>query len=163
MIQKEMTDKLNKQLNIELFSSNLYLQISAWCKGKGLNGVSQFFKTHSNEEMNHMRRFFDYLSDSGSMPELEAVAKPLILASSLTELVKFSYEHEKMISEKINRLVHMAISLQDYSTFHFLQWFVSEQHEEEKVFKSILDKISLVNIEANGLFFIDRDLKNVTK
>ncbi len=66
-----------------------------------------------------------------------------------------------MITLKINELAHAAMTLQDYSTFNFLQWYVSEQHEEEKLFKSILDKLSLVNTNSSGLFFIDQDLKKM--
>jgi ferritin len=81
--------------------------------------------------------------------------------ASLAELFKRTYEHEQMITLKINELAHAAITSQDYSTFNFLQWYVAEQHEEEKLFKSILDKLSLVNTSSSGLFFIDQELKNM--
>lgn len=161
MLKQEMANKLNEQLNLEFFSANLYLQMSAWCNDKGLEGASQFFKTQSSEEMDHMRRLFDYLNDTGTVPVLGAIEAPPVGFPALAELIKLAYEHEQMITLKINELAHVAMTLQDYSTFHFLQWYVAEQHEEEKMFKSILDKLALVNTDASGLFFIDQDLKKM--
>ncbi|XBS68325.1 non-heme ferritin [Acerihabitans sp. KWT182] len=161
MLKQEMAQKLNEQLNLEFFSANLYLQMSAWCSDKGYEGASAFLKTQSQEEMDHMRRLFDYLNDTGSMPVLGALEAPPTSFASLAELFKRTYEHEQMITLKINQLAHAAITSQDYSTFNFLQWYVAEQHEEEKLFKSILDKLSLVNTDSSGLFFIDQDLKKL--
>ncbi|MCV5655860.1 ferritin-like domain-containing protein, partial [Escherichia coli] len=78
--------------------------------------------------------------------------------ASLGDVFRETYEHEQMITEKINKLAHVAFTSQDYSTFNFLQWYVSEQHEEEKLFKGILDKIELVGEDGKALFFIDKDL-----
>ncbi|AFP85675.1 ferritin-like protein [secondary endosymbiont of Heteropsylla cubana] len=162
MLKEEMAKKLNEQLNLELFSANLYLQMSAWCNDKGLEGANYFFKMQSNEEMDHMRRLFDYLGDSGIMPTLTALDAPLVNFSSLSKLIKSAYEHEQMITIKINNLVHVALTLQDYSTFHFLQWYIAEQHEEEKMFKSVIDKLALVNNNSSGLMFIDQDMKKMS-
>ncbi|MDQ1237719.1 MAG: non-heme ferritin [Wigglesworthia glossinidia] len=163
MIQKEMVVNLNKQLNLELFSSNLYLQMSAWCNDNKLSEGCKFFKQQSNEEINHMHRLFDYLNDSGNLPRIGAIDKPPKHFPSFKDIIQFSYEHEKMISEKINKLSHYAIEIKDYLTFHFLEWYVSEQYEEEKIFKSILDRIDLMRTETNGLYFIDQSLKNIRK
>ena len=74
-------------------------------------------------------------------------------------LFETTYEHEQMITQKINELAHAAFTNHDYSTFNFLQWYVAEQHEEEKLFKSIVDKIRLVGEDGKALFFIDKDLE----
>ncbi|MCA6998790.1 non-heme ferritin [Dickeya solani] len=161
MLKKEMIQKLNEQLNLEFYSANLYLQMSAWCGDKGFEGASTFLKSHSREEMEHMQRLFDYLGDTGSMPVLGAIAAPPVDFNSLQDVFKLTYEHEQLITSKINELAHAAMTLQDYSTFNFLQWYVSEQHEEEKLFKSILDKMGMVNAQEGGLFFIDQDLKKM--
>ncbi|WP_233983394.1 non-heme ferritin [Pectobacterium versatile] len=162
MLKKEMIQKLNEQLNLEFYSANLYLQMSAWCGDKGFEGASSFLKTHSQEEMQHMQRLFDYLDDTGSLPVLGAIAAPPIDFDSLADVFKLTYEHEQLITAKINELAHEAMALQDYSTFNFLQWYVAEQHEEEKLFRSILDKLALVNASEGGLFFIDQDLKKMS-
>jgi ferritin len=161
MLKPEMATKLNEQLNLEFFSANLYLQMSAWCSDKGFEGASAFLKTQSREEMDHMRRLFDYLNDTGTMPVLGAIEAPPTGYASLAELFQRTYEHEQLITQKINQLAHTAITSQDYSTFNFLQWYVSEQHEEEKLFKSILDKLSLVDTSNGGLFLIDQELKKM--
>lgn len=157
-----MIQKLNEQLNLEFYSANLYLQMSAWCGDKGFEGASSFLKTHSQEEMQHMQRLFDYLDDTGSLPVLGAIAAPPIDFDSLADVFKLTYEHEQLITAKINELAHEAMALQDYSTFNFLQWYVAEQHEEEKLFRSILDKLALVKASEGGLFFIDQDLKKMS-
>ena len=72
-----------------------------------------------------------------------------------------TYEHEQLITRQINELAHAAMTAHDYSTFNFLQWYVAEQHEEEKLFKSVLDKLVLVGTSGKGLFFIDKDLKKM--
>ncbi|MEI7142609.1 non-heme ferritin [Pectobacterium brasiliense] len=162
MLKKEMIQKLNEQLNLEFYSANLYLQMSAWCGDKGFEGASSFLKTHSQEEMQHMQRLFDYLDDTGSLPVLGAIAAPPIDFDSLADVFKLTYEHEQLITAKINELAHEAMTLQDYSTFNFLQWYVAEQHEEEKLFRSILDKLALVKASEGGLFFIDQDLKKMS-
>ncbi|MFP1725073.1 non-heme ferritin [Lonsdalea quercina] len=161
MLKKEMIQKLNEQLNLEFYSANLYLQMSAWCGNKGFEGASAFLKSHSQEEMEHMQRLFDYLDDTGSMPVLGAIEAPPVEFDSLTDIFKLTFEHEQLITGKINELAHAAMTLQDYSTFNFLQWYVAEQHEEEKLFNSILDKLAMVSTSEGGLFFIDQDLKRM--
>jgi ferritin len=158
MLTAEMTARLNDQLNLEFFSANLYLQMSAWCSDKGFEGAAAFLKMHSREEMEHMQRLFDYLSDAGSLPLLGSIAAPPVSWNSLAELFEETLNHEKLITSKINELAHAAMTTQDYSTFNFLQWYVAEQHEEEKLFKTVLDKLALVGSKGEGLFLIDKDL-----
>ena len=158
MLTAEMTGRLNDQLNLEFFSANLYLQMSAWCSDKGYEGAASFLKMHSREEMQHMQRLFDYLSDTGAMPVLGSIAAPPVAYNSLNEVLIQALDHEKLITSKINELAHSAMTTQDYSTFNFLQWYVAEQHEEEKLFKTVLDKLAMVGDSGNGLFLVDKDL-----
>jgi ferritin len=161
MLTPEMTKKLNEQLNLEFYSANLYLQMSAWCSDKGFEGAAAFLKEHSQEEMQHMQRLFEYLSDTGALPLLGTIAAPPVEFGSLAEVFQQTYEHEQLITRQINELAHAAMTAHDYSTFNFLQWYVAEQHEEEKLFKSVLDKLALVGNSGNALFFIDKDLKKM--
>ncbi|MCG9712779.1 non-heme ferritin [Shewanella insulae] len=158
MLAQTMIDQLNAQINVEFFSSNLYLQMSAWCEDKGFEGAAKFMRAHAEEEMQHMHRLFTYVSETGGMPLLGAIEAPQSQFDSLLALFEYTYEHEQMITSKINALAHTAFTNQDYSTFNFLQWYVSEQHEEEKLFKSIVDKIRLVGEDGKALFFVDKDL-----
>lgn len=158
-----MVDKLNEQINLEFYSSNLYLQMSAWCEDKGFEGAAEFMRKHANEEMEHMNRLFTYVSETGALPILGSIAAPPHDFDSMAELFRLTYEHERLVTSKINELAHTAFQAQDYSTFNFLQWYVAEQHEEEKLFKGILDKLELVGDDGKALFFIDKDLAELAK
>ena len=163
MLSQAMVDQLNEQINIEFFSSNLYLQMSAWCEDEGFGGAAEFLRAHAVEEMEHMQRLFTYVSETGAMPILGAIEAPQHQFESLGDVFRETYEHEQMITAKINKLAHLAFTSQDYSTFNFLQWYVAEQHEEEKLFKGILDKLELVGEDGKALFFIDKDLAALAK
>ena len=158
MLSANMLDKLNEQVNLEFYSSNLYLQMSSWCEFKGFEGCAAFLRTHATEEMGHMQRLFKYVSDTGAMAMLGAIDAPPSEFESLENVFSNIYEHEVLVTTKINELTHTAFSEQDYSTFNFLQWYVAEQHEEEKLFKSILDKIEIIGTDGKGLFFIDQEI-----
>ncbi|AGH81878.1 ferritin-like protein [Psychromonas sp. CNPT3] len=163
MLAYTMVEKLNEQINLEFYSSNLYLQMSAWCEDKGFDGAAMMLRAHAGEEMQHMNRLFTYVSETGALPILGAIEAPPHEFNSLKEIFEATYEHECLITRQINALTHVAFSTQDYSTFNFLQWYVAEQHEEEKLFKGILDKISLVGEEGKALFWIDKDLAKLAK
>ncbi len=158
MLKAPMVEKLNTQINLEFYSSNLYLQMSAWCEANGFEGAAKFMRKHADEEMDHMTRLFTYVSETGALPILGAIDAPPHEFESLGDLFRKTYEHECLITERINSLAHEAFTSQDYSTFNFLQWYVAEQHEEETLFKSVLDKIDLVGNDGHALFFVDKDL-----
>ncbi|TKB51757.1 non-heme ferritin [Ferrimonas aestuarii] len=163
MLSSAMIDKLNEQINLEFFSSNLYLQMSAWCEDKGFEGAAEFLRDHADEEMQHMRRLFTYVSEAGGLPLIGQIEAPAHEFASLSDVFAATYEHEQLVTRKINELAHTAFSNQDYSTFNFLQWYVAEQHEEEKLFKSVLDKLELVGDSGQGLYMIDKELANLAQ
>lgn len=162
MLSINLLEKLNAQVNLEFFSSNLYLQMSAWCDHQGLTGSARFLREHAAEEMQHMQKIFDYIQDTGSLVELGAISKPEINLSSIQDVFSATYKHEKLITKQINNLVKITLEEEDFSTFNFLQWYISEQHEEEKLFKSILDKIEIIGTDGRGLFMIDREIGALT-
>lgn len=161
MLKAEMVEKLNEQMNLELYSSLLYQQMSAWCSYHSFEGAAAFLRRHAQEEMEHMQRLFAYLTDTGNMPRVNAVPAPVSDYPSLDALFTATYEHEQLITRQINELAHAAMISQDYPTFNFLQWYVAEQHEEEKLFKSVLDKLSLVGKSGEGLYFVDKELSTL--
>ena len=156
MLKQKVIDQLNIQINVEFYSSNLYLQMSAWCGSKGLEGAESFLKSHSTEEMEHMQRLFDYMGECGALPILGAIEAPPIEWGSVKEIFEQTYEHEQFVTKNINDLLEVALSEKDHSTFHFLQWYVAEQHEEEKLFKSIVDKMNIIGTEGLGLYQFDQ-------
>ncbi|WP_263080940.1 non-heme ferritin [Endozoicomonas sp. Mp262] len=158
MLSQKMLDKLNEQVNLEFYSSNLYLQMAAWCEAQGLDGCNQFLRRHAQEEMHHMQKLFDYVNETGAMAVLGAIEAPPQSFESVRDVFQRTYEHECEVTRKINELADTAFTEKDYSTFNFLQWYVAEQHEEEKVFKSTLDKIDMIGVEGKGLYFIDKEI-----
>jgi ferritin len=108
--------------------------------------------------MTHMHRLISYLQETGELAILGGMAAPPTEFASLQEMFEKIYAHEQLITGKINDLVHLAATESDYSTVQFLQWYVAEQHQEEFLFKGILDKIKLIGTEGQGLFFIDREV-----
>jgi len=161
MLSKNLLKKLNKQMSFEFFSSNLYLQMSAWCDYNGFEGAAKFLRAHAAEEMQHMQKIFDYIQDSGALAIIDAIEKPTSEFKDLKEVFEAAYKHEKIVTKRINELVDFSLTEKDFSTFNFLQWFVAEQHEEEKLFKSILDKIDIIGLEGRGLFMIDREIGSI--
>lgn len=158
MLTQTMIDKLNEQINLEFYSSNLYLQMASWCESQGLDGCMKFLRRHAREEMEHMQKLFDYINETGAMAIIGAITAPPHEYSSIKAVFQQTYDHECAVTRKINELAHTAFTEQDYSTFHFLQWYVAEQHEEEKLFKSIVDKIDMIGMEDKGLYFIDQEI-----
>ena len=147
--------------NAEFYSSNFYLQMSAWAECKGFPGAAKFLKAHAAEEMEHMQRLFTYLCETGAMPEIGSIAAPKTEYASLKDLFEEVYAHEKEITASINKLVEETFKEKDYSSFNFLQWYVAEQHEEERLFKSTLDKIAVIGLDGKGIYFLDKEIRKL--
>lgn len=123
-----------------------------------MKGLPPFLLRHADEEMMHMQKLFTYVNETSGMPILGKIEAPKNDYQSLKEVFEITLEHEKFVTAKINELVEVTFENKDYSTFNFLQWYVAEQHEEEKLFNSIIDKFNLVGEDGRGLYYIDRDL-----
>ncbi|MGB5833972.1 MAG: ferritin-like domain-containing protein, partial [Thiohalocapsa sp.] len=104
MLQQQMLDKLNVQINLEFYSSNLYLQMAAWCGYKGYDGCSQFLAEHAKEEMMHMQRLFTYVNETGGLAKLGQIEAPPTEFDSLGALFDKVYQHECHITQEINEL-----------------------------------------------------------
>jgi ferritin len=161
MLSEKMIDHLNQQINLEIYSSHLYLQMSSWCAYQSLEGCATFLSQHADEEMMHMRRLFNYLQETGAFAVIGGMQAPATDFGSLTEIFDQIYKHEQLVTSKISDLVHLANTEPDYATLQFLQWYVAEQHQEEFLFKGILDKIKLIGTQGQGIFFIDREIANM--
>ena len=161
MLTPSMIERLNHQINLEQFSSNLYLQMSAWCDHQGYTGSATFLREHAAEELMHMHKLFDYVCETGALAVLGALDAPPPNYASLAEVFEVTYKHELSITAAINQLVASALAEQDFSTFQFLQWYVTEQHEEERLFKSILDKIAVIGLDGKGIYFLDKEIKKL--
>ncbi|MCM2356673.1 MAG: non-heme ferritin [Geobacteraceae bacterium] len=156
MLSKAMVDSLNKQIQLESYSSNLYLQMSAWAEIKGLEGCAAFLRAQAQDELAHMHRLFKYVYETGALPVLGTIKAPPTEYGSVSELFQKVSDHEQLITGKINGLMTLALGEKDHSTVNFLQWYVAEQHEEEHTMQKILDKIRNIGETGSGVYFIDR-------
>jgi len=158
MLTERMVKALNKQINREIYSAYLYLSMSAYSTFKGLKGFANWFMVQYQEEMTHVMKIYDYINDQGSKVKLMAVKQPPTEFGSPLEMFEKTLEHEKFVTKCINDLVNIAIEEKDHATKIFLQWFVTEQIEEEANDNDIIAKLKLVGKEGNGLFMIDKEL-----
>jgi len=159
MLQDSVLSKLNEQINLEFYSSNLYLQMSAWCHNEGFEACAQFLSEHSLEERDHMMRLFNYVNATGSEAQLGAISNPAASYESIDELFTKIYEHECHVSEQINKLAKATFENDDFSTFNFLQWYVAEQHEEEHLFSDLLRVVKDMSSSGVSRYEIDQAIK----
>lgn len=158
MISVKTQEALNKQINEELYSSYLYLSMSAYCQTKNLAGMANWFRVQAQEELIHVMKFFDYINDRGGLVKLQPVAGPQQEWTSFLKAFEDAYAHEQKITAMINELVDLSIKEKDRMTENFLQWFVSEQVEEEASVSEIVGQLRLIGNEGSGIFMVDREL-----
>jgi len=160
MISKKMTEELNKQINKELYSAYLYQSMSYYLQFINLPGMANWMEVQGKEEVTHAERIAAYVQDQGGHVVLEALDKPPSTFKSPLEIFEKSVEHEKFITASINALVALAQKEADNATFAMLQWFVTEQVEEEKNPTDILAKLKMIGEGHMGaLLYIDKELK----
>jgi len=158
VLSERMTEALNKQINREIYSAYLYLSMSADSTFKGLKGFANWFMVQYQEEMTHAMKIYDYINNQGGQVKLMAVEQPPMEFGSPLEIFEKTLEHEKFVTKCINDLVNLAIDQKDHATKIFLQWFITEQIEEEANDNDIIATLKLVGKEGNGLFMIDKEL-----
>jgi len=163
MLSPTMLTKLNEQIGHEYYSANLYLAMSSWCAAKALRGSARFLEGHADEELGHMRKLFTYVNDTGAQAIVPAIPQPPAMFESILDVFAKTLDHEKFVTDKINGLVDSALAEKDYSTFNFLQWYVAEQHEEETLFRTILDLVEVIGTEGRGLFLVDKEIGKMSK
>lgn len=162
MLSKSIEKALNNQIRIEAESSQIYLAMACWAEVKGLEGVAGFMYDQSNEERDHMLKLVKFVNERGGHAHISELKAPNVTFESFKEMFEKLFEHEVFVSESINNLVHISLQEKDYATHNFLQWYVSEQIEEEAMARTILDKINLIGNDKGGLYLFDRDIMNLT-
>lgn len=153
MIKIKLQEIINDQITAELWSSNLYLQMSYFLKHQGWDGFAHWMKMHSDEERCHATRMADFLTDRGGQVKLQMVNLVPEGWGSVLEVFEHSLSQEKMVSKMIDKIVLRAIEEQDYATENFFRTFVDEQVEEEALFGGIVDKIK--NGGEGSLLYLD--------
>ena len=158
MLSQKMEESLNKQVNAELYSSYLYLSMSAYFSEINLSGCAHWMRLQAQEELSHALKLYDYINERGGRPVLESIEAPRSSWGSPTEVFENVLSHEQKVTGLINDLVDLAIQQKDHATNNFLQWFVSEQVEEEASANEVLQRIRMTGNDGGGLFMLDQEL-----
>ena len=158
MINEQMQSALNEQLNFELYSAYIYLSMSAYYTSLNLPGFANWMHVQAQEEMVHVMKFYDFINSRGGRVLLKTVEGPQTDWASPMTPFEDAYGHEQKVTARINDLVNLAIDLRDHATTAFLQWFITEQVEEEANADAIVRQLQLVGDDRSGLFMLDREL-----
>jgi len=158
-----MEDALNKQIALEGYASFLYLSMASWCDKEGLQGCAAFMHRQSDEERQHMLRIFHYISEVNGHALAPAVAQPPHSFDSVHKLFELVYAHEQKVTASIHELISMSYKDNDHTTLNFLQWYVTEQREEEALMRNILDRLKLIGDGPMSLYYIDKEIEKINK
>jgi len=158
MLEKKVEEALNSQINAEIFSAYLYLSMAAWFQCENLDGFASWMNKQAQEEWAHAMKIFHYVDERGGRVRLEAIEKPQADWKSPLQAFEDALEHERHISGRIHKLVELARAQADTATEIFLQWFVTEQVEEEASVDKVVEHLKMVADSRHGLFMMNREL-----
>lgn len=158
MLNKEIVSKINNQINFELYSAYIYLDMSNYYADHNLNGFANWFKIQTQEERDHAMLFMDYLLNNGERVVLKDVLAPNKEYTDFRQPAIEAYAHEQKVTASIHDIYGVAYELKDFRTMQFLDWFVKEQGEEEKNTDEIIKRYDLFGNDAKGLYLIDAEL-----
>ncbi len=157
-MNKTILTAMNEQIMHELYSAYLYLAMSAHFESASLPGFANWMRIQAAEEQEHAMKFFDHIHDRGGKVTLMAIAQPPAEFGTPKEVIEQVLEHEQKVTALIHHIYGLAVKEGDYASQVFLNWFVSEQVEEEKNATTILDTIKLIGDKSNAIFQLDHKL-----
>jgi ferritin len=158
MLNKKMAQALNEQINKEMFSAYLYMSMSSYSNKTGLKGFANWFMVQYHEEMFHAMKLFEYIQRQGEDVKLEAIKAPPTEFASQLDMFTQTLAHEQYITSSINDLMELAISKKDHATQIFLEWYITEQVEEEENDNDMIAQLKLIGDNVQGLLMLDREL-----
>lgn len=158
MITKRMEEALNEQINKEFYSAYLYLAMSAYCNRLGMPGAEHWFRMQYDEEVLHMTKMFDYVMQHGGNARLMQIDEPPHDFGTILAVFENSLKHEQFVTRSINELLDVAVEEKDHATQVFLQWYITEQVEEESNVGDIVDRLRLAGDNGGALMMIDDKL-----
>jgi ferritin len=161
-LSKSLQAALNTQMTKEASASQIYLSYAAWASSEGYGGIANFLFRHANEERNHMMKILEYILERGAKVKVEAIPAPPKEPTDIQNCFEQVFEQEVDNTKGIYKLVKMSFDEEDWATWHFIQWFVKEQTEEETLALNLLDKIKVaggVNASGEALYALDKDLQ----
>lgn len=155
-MKKKLEEICNRQVEREAYSSNLYLSMASWAETQGMSGVADWMYAQADEERVHFLKFVKFINERGGHAIIPALEKPPVEFKGVTEMFNEVLHHEQFITSSINDIVSMASDDKDYGLLNWLQWFVSEQVEEESSVRAIIDKLKLLG--SHNMYLFDRDI-----
>ncbi len=162
MLSKRIEKELNDQINAEYWSAYFYLSMAAYFENKNLPGFANWMKVQYQEEISHVLKFFNYINERGGRVLLKPVDAVKTEWKNEIEVFEDTFKHEQKVTGLINNLVNIAFEEKDHATHNMLQWFVSEQVEEESNADEILQQLKMLEGNKHGLLMLDRELKQRT-
>ncbi|MCB0769406.1 MAG: ferritin [Flavobacteriales bacterium] len=162
MLSKKIEAALNGQVEVEAMSSQAYLAMASWAENQGLSGTAAFLYKHSDEERMHMLKLVKFINERGGKAIIPALKLPSTNFKSITGIFESLLFHETKVTQEINKVVDTCLKEKDYTTHNFMQWYVSEQIEEEALARTLIDKLNLIGNDKGGLYLFDRDLEGLS-
>lgn len=156
MLNKKVEDILNRQIERESYSSNLYLAMAVWAECNGLEGTAKWLYAQSDEERIHMLKFIAYVNERGGRALITAIEQPPAEYANVKEVFEKVLQHEQFVTASINEIVEVCLAEKDFTTHNWIQYFVTEQIEEEASVSAINDKLKLLG--DHNLYMFDRDI-----
>jgi ferritin len=163
MLSETMIKTLNEQIAMEGYASFLYLSMAGWFENKSMQGCANFMYRQSQEEHTHMMKIFHYLIEMDAVAVSPSIKQPPAEFKDVRSIFSETLEHERRVTKSINDIVELAIKESDHATYAFLQWYVTEQREEESLMRTILDKINLIGDGSQSLYFIDKEIEAINQ
>jgi ferritin len=159
MLKESMQNALNEQINREFYAFYLYLSMAAHFDVQNLTGFAHWMYVQSEEERGHAMRIFRFVNERGGQVKLHPIEAPPAAFGAPLSVFEQALEHERKVTNWINELYEQAIQEQDYATRVHVQWFVTEQVEEENILTEIVDKLKLAGDNKSALLWLDRDFR----
>lgn len=158
MLSNNIEQLLQDQVKKEASSSQTYLAMACWADVNGFSGAAEFLYRHSDEEREHMLKLVRFLNERGNQATVPSLDAPKKDFNSLKEVFESILEHEIMVTASINNIITNCLKENDHLTNNFMQWYMTEQMEEEQLARSIIDKLEMIGSDTSSLFLFDREL-----
>ena len=158
MINEKVAKLMNEQINKELYSAYLYLDMVNYYIDKGLDGFANWFKVQAQEEYSHAELFMQYMQNNQEKVTLEAIQAPNVKFDSFDSPLREALKHEQYVTASINNIYAAAYEIKDYRAMQFLDWFIMEQGEEEKNADDLITRYKLFGSDSKGLYLLDQEM-----
>lgn len=158
MISNKLQEAINDQIQAELYSAYLYLAMATYCEAQNLKGFAHWLKAQHDEETSHANKLMEHLLDRSGKVQLKTLQAPPDEFGTPVAIFERVLDHEQHVTDRIHRLYELAVEEKDYAGQILLQWFITEQVEEEATASAILEKLKMIPEKSGALFYIDKEL-----